>query len=109
VWCAARPISKIKHASAAAAEFQKILDQRGLAAKGPIYPLARLGLARRLRSFGEKDKSRTRYQDFLALWKDVDADIPVLKQTKAEIPSVYQVGGGGLCGSWDPTSLGPSH
>ena len=29
-------------------------------------------------------KARTAYQDFLALWKDADPDIPILKQAKAE-------------------------
>jgi len=90
-WCAARPISESSR-RAASVEFQKILDYRGLAPKGPICPLARLGLARTYALSGEKDQSRTAYQDFFVLWKDVDTDIPVLKQTKAEFHSVYQVG-----------------
>ncbi len=68
----------------AAGEFQKILDHPGLTAGTPIYALARLGLARAYTLTGDKEKSRTAYQDFLALWKDADPDIPILQQAKAE-------------------------
>ena len=46
--------------------------------------LAHLGLARAYALRGEKAKSRTAYQDFLALWKDADPDIPILKEAKGE-------------------------
>ena len=46
--------------------------------------LAHLGLARAYALRGEKAKSRTAYQDFLALWKDADPDIPILQQAKVE-------------------------
>jgi hypothetical protein len=46
--------------------------------------LARLGLARSHALQGETSKSRTAYQDFFALWKDADPDIPILKQARAE-------------------------
>jgi hypothetical protein len=46
--------------------------------------LARLGLARAYAVQGESAKARTAYQDFLALWKDADPDIPILKEAKAE-------------------------
>ena len=68
----------------AAAEYQKILDHRGIEPLSPVYALARLGLGRAYALQGETTKARTAYQDFLALWKDADPDIPVLKQGKAE-------------------------
>jgi eukaryotic-like serine/threonine-protein kinase len=73
------------HESAeAAAEFQKILDHRGLVVNNPIGALAHLGLARAYTLEGDTAKARAAYQDFLTLWKDADPDIPILKQAKAE-------------------------
>jgi hypothetical protein len=46
--------------------------------------LARLQLARTYVALGDTTKARTSYQDFLALWKDADLEIPVFKQAKAE-------------------------
>jgi hypothetical protein len=68
----------------AAAEYQKILDHRGLAPHSPLYSLARLGLGRAYALQGDTAKARAAYQDFFALWKDADPDVPVLKQAKAE-------------------------
>jgi DNA-binding winged helix-turn-helix (wHTH) protein/tetratricopeptide (TPR) repeat protein len=68
----------------AAAEFQKILDHRGAVGNEPIGALAHLGLARAYLLQGESTKALAAYKDFLALWKDADPDIPVLKQAKAE-------------------------
>ena len=68
----------------AAAEFQKILDHRGLVRCDSHGALAHLGLARAYALQGDTVKARAKYQDFLTLWKDADADIPVLKQAKAE-------------------------
>jgi tetratricopeptide (TPR) repeat protein/predicted Ser/Thr protein kinase len=68
----------------AAAEFQKILDHRGIVVNGPIGALAHLGLARAYLLQGDTAKAKAAYQDFLRLWKDADPDIPILKQAKAE-------------------------
>ena len=68
----------------AAREFQKILDHRGVDALSPLYPLAQLGLARAAALSGDTATSRKAYQDFLALWKDADPDIPVYREAKAE-------------------------
>ena len=68
----------------AAAEFQKILDHRGFDMLSSFYPLAYLGLARAYALQGDTTKSRTAYQDFFALWKDADPDIPILKDAKSE-------------------------
>jgi tetratricopeptide (TPR) repeat protein len=68
----------------AAEEFQKILDHRGALAVSILYPLARLNLARTYALQGDTTKARATYQDFFAMWKDADPEIPVLKDAKAE-------------------------
>jgi len=68
----------------AAAEFQKILDHRGLVGADPIGALAHLQLGRAFALSGDLAKSKTAYQDFLTLWKDADPDIPILTQAQAE-------------------------
>jgi hypothetical protein len=68
----------------AAAEFQRILDHRGIVMNCPLGALARLGLARAYALQGQTAKSRSSYQDFFNLWKDADPDVPILKQAKAE-------------------------
>jgi tetratricopeptide (TPR) repeat protein len=70
--------------SEAAAEFQKILDHRGLVLNQPIGALAHLGLGRAYVLQGDNVKAKAAYQDFLTLWKDADPNIPVLRQAKAE-------------------------
>jgi tetratricopeptide (TPR) repeat protein len=74
--------------SEAAAEFQKILDHRGIVVSDPIGALAHLQLGRALALSGDKTKAKKSYQDFLTLWKDADPDIPILKQAKAEYASL---------------------
>jgi tetratricopeptide (TPR) repeat protein len=68
----------------AAAEFQKILNHRGIVGLDPIGALAHLQLGRTFALSGDKTKAKTAYQDFLTLWKDADPDIAILKQAKAE-------------------------
>jgi eukaryotic-like serine/threonine-protein kinase len=75
---------KARNGVQAAAQFQKILDHRGALMNFYTYPLARLGLARASVVAGDNAKARITYQDFLTLWKDADADIPILKEAKAE-------------------------
>jgi tetratricopeptide (TPR) repeat protein len=80
--------------SAAAAEFQKILDHSGIVWNCWTGALARLGVARanalqsRASQGADADAARARalaaYKAFLALWKDADPDIPILKEAKAE-------------------------
>jgi hypothetical protein len=99
--------------SAAAAEFQKILDHSGIVWNCWTGALARLGVARANAlqagiavgapglpgvarpgnnsdqiSPADRDAARVRalaaYKDFLTLWKDADPDIPILKEAKAE-------------------------
>ena len=73
-----------KQGGEAAAEFQKIIDHPGLVVNEPIGALAHLGLGRAYVLTGDLPKARAAYRDFLALWKDADPDIPMLKQAKAE-------------------------
>jgi eukaryotic-like serine/threonine-protein kinase len=73
-----------RRGSEAAAEFQKILDHRGLVLNQPIGALAHLGLGRAYVLEGNLSKAKAAYEDFLTLWKDADRDIPVLQQAKAE-------------------------
>ncbi len=68
----------------AAAEFQKILDHRSFAPTSVLYPLAHLGLARAAMLQGDSAKARKSYQDFFALWKDADPDIPILIEARKE-------------------------
>jgi outer membrane protein assembly factor BamD (BamD/ComL family) len=68
----------------AAAEFKKMLGRRGLAVNAPLEVLAQLQLARAHVMSGDKTSARRSYQDFLSLWKQADADLPLLKQAQAE-------------------------
>ncbi len=68
----------------AAREFQKILDHPGIMIGDPVGVLAHLQVGRAYAIQRDDAKAKAAYQDFLALWKDADADIPVLKQAKAE-------------------------
>jgi len=68
----------------AVGEFQKFLDERGVTVNCPLAALARLQLARAYVLAGDSKRAAGRYQEFLALWKDADPDIPILKQAKAE-------------------------
>jgi eukaryotic-like serine/threonine-protein kinase len=70
--------------SEAGAEFQKILDHPGVIVNFPLAALAHLGLARARALMGDVAGARTAYQDFFAVWKDADPDIPILKQARAE-------------------------
>ena len=65
-------------------EYQKILNHQGVDPTSPFYTMAGLGLGRAYALQGETTKAKTAYQDFFALWKDADPDIPILKEAKAE-------------------------
>jgi predicted Zn-dependent protease len=68
----------------AATEFKKYLARRELKPESFRYALAQLGLARAFAASGDTGSARTAYQDFFALWKDADPDIPVLIEARAE-------------------------
>ena len=73
-----------KNGVGAATEFQKMLDHRQIAWNSPLKALAHLGLARARAMGGDKAGAKLAYQDFFGIWKDADADIPVLQEAKAE-------------------------
>jgi serine/threonine protein kinase/Flp pilus assembly protein TadD len=70
--------------NAAAREFQKLIDHRGIVLNYPLAALAHLGLGRAYALAGDTAKAKSAYQDFLALWKGADPDVPILKEAKAE-------------------------
>ncbi len=84
VYVRAQAYLNAQQGAAAAGEFQKILDHRGLLWNCATGALAHLGLARAYALEGDTAKARAGYHDFLALWKDADPDIPILIAAKAE-------------------------
>jgi eukaryotic-like serine/threonine-protein kinase len=64
--------------------FQRLLDLKSVITVDPLMPLAKLGLARAYVLADDKARGRAAYQDFLALWKDADPDVPILREAKAE-------------------------
>jgi hypothetical protein len=68
----------------AASEFQVILDHPGLVRNAPIGALVHCELARAYASNDNTSKSKAAYEDFFALWKDADSDVPILRQARAE-------------------------
>ena len=70
--------------AAAAAEFQKLLDHRGIVGNFVTGALAHLQLGRAYAMAGDTAKAKIAYQDFFGIWKDADPDVPTLKQAKTE-------------------------
>jgi len=70
--------------AAAAVEFQKLLDHRGLVMNFVTGALVHLQIARAYAMMGETDKAKAAYRDFFSLWKDADAGIPLLTRAQAE-------------------------
>jgi len=68
----------------AAMQFQKILDHPGVIVNFPLRALTYLGLAEGRALSGDHAGARTAYQDFFALWKDADSDIPILQRARSE-------------------------
>ena len=75
--CAARRLLAAHRYPEAAAEFQKILDHRGIVGADPIGALAHLQLGRTFALAGDQVKAKAAYGDFLTLWKDADSDVPI--------------------------------
>jgi DNA-binding winged helix-turn-helix (wHTH) protein len=68
----------------AAAQFQKLIDNPGFTVRHVTGPLAWLQLGRAQKMMGDEASARKWYEDFLALWKDADRDVPIYQQAKAE-------------------------
>ncbi|MBZ5721312.1 MAG: protein kinase [Acidobacteriia bacterium] len=75
---------QMKQGKEAAAEFQKAMDHRWVCMITEPCSIIRLQLARARMLSGDTAGARTAYQDFFALWKDADPDVPILKEAKAE-------------------------
>jgi tetratricopeptide (TPR) repeat protein len=84
---------KLGRGREAAAEFQKVLDHRGVVLNFVIGSLAYLQLARAAAISGDTASSRRRYEDFLGLWKDADTNLPILKAAQTEYESLELAGG----------------
>ena len=80
----------LKRGEEAAAEFQKILDHRGITGMWVEYPAAMVGLARAKVLMGDEAGARKSYQDFLAMWKGADPDIPLLQEAKSEYAKLIE-------------------
>lgn len=68
----------------AVAEFQRIIDHRGLAPASPLYPLAFVQQARAYALLGDTARARKGYDTFFEFWKNADPDVPILSEAKAE-------------------------
>jgi hypothetical protein len=79
-----RGVSRAGRGKEAEAEFQKVLNHRGIVLADPISAVAHLQLGRAYALSGDNGKANAAYQQFLALWDHADEDVPVLKQAKAE-------------------------
>jgi eukaryotic-like serine/threonine-protein kinase len=90
VWVRAEAYRMAGQGAEAVREYQKILDHRGAVTNGIIGALAHLGMARAYALQGDTAKARVAYQDFFALWKDADPDVPVLVAAKAEYAKLKQ-------------------
>ena len=86
--CGARRTSKRGRARMLPASSRKLLDNPGIVDNSIIGALAHLGLARAYALDKNTEKARAAYQEFFALWKDADPDIPILKEAKAEYANV---------------------
>lgn len=89
-WLRGQAFLELKNGVAAAAEFQRIIDHRGWDPKSALWPLAHLGLARALAMTGDREGSRTRYEQFLDLWKDADPDAPAFLEARHEFQALAE-------------------
>jgi eukaryotic-like serine/threonine-protein kinase len=75
-------------ADEAATEFQKVVDHRTVVVSDPIGALARMQLGRAFAMAGKSAKARSSYQEFLALWKTADPDLPLPAQARMELAAL---------------------
>jgi eukaryotic-like serine/threonine-protein kinase len=74
---------------AAVTEFQRFLDNRAMVINSPLGALARLNLARAYAMQGDAAKAKAVYEDFFAIWKDADGDIPIFISAKSEYSKLH--------------------
>ncbi len=82
--CAGEAYLSAGRGQEAAAEFQKVLNHRGIVLADPIGVLAHLQMGRAYALSGDNVKAKAAYQQFLTLWDHADEDIPVLRQAKEQ-------------------------
>jgi eukaryotic-like serine/threonine-protein kinase len=75
---------QLKEGNLAAAEFRKVLDHSGVVRGFVTGALSILQLARAQVAMHDEEAARKSYEDFLALWKNADPDLPIYKEAKAE-------------------------
>ena len=68
----------------AAAEFKKIIDNPTIEAYSPGHALAYVCLGRAAAITGDTAAARKAYEDFFAVWKDADQDLPVVVEARKE-------------------------
>jgi len=78
----------LKDGQKAAVEFQRITSHRGEAPASTLYPLAVLGSARAAALTGDRDRARTAYDDFLALWRDAEPHLAPLESARQGIATL---------------------
>jgi eukaryotic-like serine/threonine-protein kinase len=79
-----------RNGAAAAAEFQKLIDNRGVVVNFVTGALARLEIGRAYAITGDTAKANASYQEFFTLWKDADPNIPILKEARVEYGHLHQ-------------------
>jgi predicted Zn-dependent protease len=79
---------QMKAPEKAAAEYRRILANRGVDGISPLTPLAWLGLARALHMEGKLAESKAAYESLFAFWKDADKDLPALQDARREYASL---------------------
>jgi predicted Zn-dependent protease len=75
---------QMESGAAAAAEFRKIIDHRGVDLMSPLYPIAHIRLAEAYALMGNVASARKTYEEFFSLWKNADPDVPIFKEAKAK-------------------------
>jgi len=75
---------KAGRGSEAVQAFQRLMDMKNVLTVDPLIPLAKVGMARAYGMAGDKARARVAYQDFQALWKDADPEVPMLREVRAE-------------------------
>jgi DNA-binding winged helix-turn-helix (wHTH) protein/predicted Zn-dependent protease len=68
----------------AAAEFRKLIEERGIVVNSPFGSLAYLGLARSLVLAGLPGQAKQAYGDLLARWSDPDPELLLARQARDE-------------------------
>ena len=83
-WVRGQAYLALHNGAAAAMEFQKVIDHRGIVLNEPMGALARLYLGRAYAMAGETEKAKKAYGDFFEIWNQADGEIPILMEARRE-------------------------